>query len=204
MKKAIACGLLLLALASNALWAAVTPPQEVVQTTSTQMLNALRQNYAALKQNSSQIYGLVDQIVLPNFDFELMSRWVLGRAWQQATPEQRQRFTQEFRTLLVRTYAKALLEYVNDDVRVLPQSGATNGNEATIKTEVRLKAGQPIQINYSMHLNNDAWKVYDVVVDGVSLVTSYRGTFATQIRDKGMDAVIADLRQRNTGMGNTR
>jgi phospholipid transport system substrate-binding protein len=203
MKKAIACGLLLLMLVSGALWAAAKPPQEVIQDTSARMLSALRQNYAALKQDSSQIYGLVDKIVLPNFDFELMSRWVLGRAWQQASPEQRRRFTDEFRTLLVRTYAKALLEYANEEVRVLPQPGAAEGNDTTVKTEVRLKAGQPIQINYSMHLGNDAWKVYDVTVDGVSLVTNYRGTFATQIRDSGLDAVIADLRQRN-GAGNSR
>lgn len=203
MKKAIACGLLLLMLVSGVLWAAAKPPQEVIQDTSARMLSALRQNYAALKQDSSQIYGLVDKIVLPNFDFELMSRWVLGRAWQQASPEQRRRFTDEFRTLLVRTYAKALLEYANEEVRVLPQPGAMEGNDTTVKTEVRLKAGQPIQINYSMHLGNDAWKVYDVTVDGVSLVTNYRGTFATQIRDSGLDAVIADLRQRN-GAGNSR
>ena len=197
MKKAIACGLLLLMLVSSSLWAAVKPPQEVVQDTSARMLSALRQNYAVLKQDSSQIYELVNQIVLPNFDFELMSRWVLGRAWQQASPDQRRRFTDEFRTLLVRTYAKALLEYANEEVRVLPQPGAADGSETTVKTEVRLKASQPIQINYSMHLGNDAWKVYDVTVDGVSLVTNYRGTFATQIRDSGLDAVIADLQQRN-------
>ncbi len=203
MKKAIAGGLLLLMLVSSALWAAVKPPQEVIQDTSAQMLSALRQNYAALKQDSSQIYGLVDQIVLPNFDFELMSRWVLGRAWQQASPDQRRRFTDEFRTLLVRTYAKALLEYANEEVRVLPQPGAADGNDVTVKTEVRLKAGQPIQINYSMHLGNEAWKVYDVTVDGVSLVTNYRGTFTTQIRDKGLDALITDLQQRNSA-GNPR
>ena len=197
MKKVIALSLLLFMLVNGALWAAVVPPQDVVQDTSTRMLSALRQNYVALKEDSSQIYGLVDQIVLPNFDFELMSRWVLGRAWQQATPEQRRRFSGEFRTLLVRTYAKALLEYANEDVRVLPQPGAADGSETTVKTEVRLKASQPIQINYSMHLGNDAWKVYDVTVDGVSLVTNYRGTFATQIRDSGLDAVIADLQQRN-------
>jgi phospholipid transport system substrate-binding protein len=197
MKKTIALGLFLLVLVNGALWAAVQPPQDVIQDTSARMLSALRQNYAALKQDSSQIYGLVDQIVLPNFDFELMSRWVLGRAWQQASPEQRRRFTEEFRTLLVRTYAKALLEYANEDVRVLPQPGAADGNETTIKTEVRLKAGQPIQINYSMHLNPEGWKVYDVTVDGVSLVTNYRGTFASQIRTNGLDAVIADLEQRN-------
>lgn len=203
MKKTIACGLLLLTLVSGALWAAAKPPQEVVQDTSERMLSALRQNYAALKQDSSQIYGLVDQIVLPNFDFELMSRWVLGRAWQQATPEQRRRFTEEFRALLVRTYAKALLEYANEEVRVPPQPNADESSETTVKTEVRLKVGQPIQINYSMHRNPEGWKVYDVTVDGVSLVTNYRGTFASQIRASGLDAVITDLQQRNSA-GNPR
>ncbi|MDS4069471.1 MAG: ABC transporter substrate-binding protein [Candidatus Competibacter sp.] len=201
MKKAIALGFLLLVVASGALWAAVKPPQEVVQETSARMIDALRKNSATLRQDSSRIYELVDQIVLPNFDFELMSRWVLGRAWQQATPEQRRRFTEEFRTLLVRTYAKALLEYSDEDIRVPPQPSAADGNEATIRTEVRPKSGQSIQINYSMHLNNDAWKVYDVTVDGVSLVTNYRGTFVGQIRDSGIDAVIADLQQRNARSG---
>lgn len=198
MKQVIATGLLLLALVSGFSEAAVTSPQDVVQETSTQMLDALRQNRATIDREPGQIYPLVNRIVLPNFDFELMSRWVLGRAWQQATPEQRRQFTEEFRTLLVRTYAKALLEYANETIQILPQAGAAAGDETTVKTEVRPKTGQPIQINYNMHLGNEGWKVYDVTVDGVSLVTSYRSTFTTQIRTSGMDAVIADLRQRNT------
>ncbi|HMQ11952.1 MAG TPA: ABC transporter substrate-binding protein [Candidatus Competibacter phosphatis] len=201
MKRVIALGLLLLALGGGAIEAAVKPPQDVIQDTSTRMIDALRQNRAKLDRNPGQIYGLVDQIVLPNFDFELMSRWVLGRAWQQASPDQRRRFTEEFRTLLVRTYAKALLEYSGEDIRLLPQPTVGDGSEVTVKTEVRLKAGRPIQINYSMHLNNDGWKVYDVKVDGVSLVTNYRSTFASQIRANGMDSVIADLQQRNNSQG---
>ena len=93
------------------------------------------------------------------------------------------------------------MEYANEDVRVLPQPGAADGSETTVRTEVRLKASQPIQINYSMHLGNDAWKVYDVTVDGVSLVTNYRSTFASQVRSSGLDAVIADLQQRNAQGG---
>ncbi len=197
MKKAIVLGLLLFMLSNGVLWAAFRPPQDIVKDTSAQMIEALRKNREILARDPGQIYSLVDQIVLPNFDFELMSRWVLGRSWQQATPDQRRRFTDEFRTLLVRTYAKALLEYSDEDIRVLPSPAAINSDDVTIKTEVLPKAGQPIQINYSMHLNNDAWKVYDVTVDGVSLVTNYRSTFANQIRSSGMDAVIADLRQRN-------
>ena len=96
---------------------------------------------------------------------------MLGRAWQQATPEQRRSFTEEFRILLVRTYAKALLEYANEEIRVLPQPTGADGNETTIRTEVKPRTGQPIPINYSMHLGNDAWKVYDVTVEGVSPVS---------------------------------
>jgi phospholipid transport system substrate-binding protein len=173
----------------------------VVQDTSAQMVEALRKNRVALDRDPGRLYELVNQIVLPNFDFELMSRWVLGRAWQQATPEQRRRFTEEFRTLLVRTYAKALLEYADEEIQVLPQSAMADGKEITIRTEVKPKTGQPIPIHYSMHLGNDAWKVYDVTVEGVSLVTNYRGAFASQIRSNGLDAVIADLRQRNSGSG---
>jgi phospholipid transport system substrate-binding protein len=197
MKKLIAFGLLLFMLSGGLLWAAVKPPQDVIQDTSARMLDALRQNRDALRQDSSQIYALVDQIVLPNFDFEMMSRWVLGRSWQQATPEQRRRFADEFRTLLVRTYAKALLEYSDNEIRVLPSANPADSNEATVKTEAQVRTGSPIPINYSMHLNNEGWKVYDVTVDGVSLVTNYRSTFASQIRSNGLDTVIADLQKRN-------
>jgi len=197
MKKLITFGLLLFMLGSGMLWAAVKAPQDIVQDTSAQMLDALRKNRETLRQDSSRIYDLVDQIVLPNFDFELMSRWVLGRNWQQATPEQRRRFSNEFRTLLVRTYAKALLEYSDSEIRVLPQATLVDNGEATVKTEARVRTGSPIPINYSMHLNNEGWKVYDVTVDGVSLVTNYRSTFASQIRSSGLDTVIADLQQRN-------
>lgn len=197
MKKVLLLGLLMLALGGGAVWAAVRPPQEIVQDTSARMIDALRANRETLRRDPNRLYGLVDQIVLPNFDFELMSRWVLGRAWQQATPDQRRHFTEEFRTLLVRTYAKALLEYSDEEIRVLPLPNAADGNDVTVRTEVRPKTGQPIQINYSMQLRENAWKVYDVIVDGVSLVTNYRSTFASQIRSSGMDAVIADLRQRN-------
>ncbi len=200
MKKIIVLGLFLLTLSSGVIGAAVQSPQDVVQNTSTQMLDALRKNSATLRQDSSRIYELVEKIVLPNFDFELMSRWVLGRAWQQATPDQRRRFADEFRLLLVRTYARALLEYADNAVRVPPQP-PVSGQQATIRTEVQPKTGQPIQINYSMNQGKEGWKVYDVTVDGVSLVTNYRSTFASQIRDKGLDAVITDLQQRNAQGG---
>jgi len=203
MKKTFILGLLMFILSGATVWAAARTPHEVVQDTSARMIDALRQNRAVLDRDPGRLYELVNQIVLPNFDFELMSRWVLGRAWQQATPDQRSRFAEEFRTLLVRTYAKALLEYADEDIRLLPQSAPkVDGKETTVRTEVKPKTGQPIPINYSMHLgNNGVWKVYDVTVEGVSIVTNYRDTFASQIRSQGLDAVITDLQQRNSSSG---
>jgi len=201
MKKTLILGLLLCLLGGGPVWATVQPPQQVVQETSTQMIEALRSNREVLRQDPSRLYGLVHQIILPNFDFNLISRWVLGRAWQQATPDQRRQFAQEFQTLLVRTYSNALLEYVDEDFQFLPPRGEVSGNEATVRTEIRLSAGQPIPIHYRMHLRDGAWKIIDVTVEGISLVTNYRSTFASQIRSSGLDAVIADLRQRNAELG---
>lgn len=199
MKKILVFSIFMLLSSSNTVvWAAGQAPQEIVKDTSAQMLDALRKNRATLDQNPSRLYGLVNQIVLPHFDFELMSRWVLGKAWQQASPEQRHRFTEAFRVLLIRTYAKALLEYSDDEIRVLSPSAKVEGDDATVRTEVNPKTGQPIPINYSMHLGGDVWKVYDVTVGGVSLVTNYRSAFASQVRNQGLDAVIADLQQRNS------
>ncbi|MDV7393569.1 ABC transporter substrate-binding protein, partial [Arthrospira platensis SPKY1] len=115
MMKAIALGLLLFLLGVGPGWTTAQPPQQVVQDTSARMIEALRNNREILSQDPSRLHGLVNQIILPNFDFNLISRWVLGRAWQQATPEQRRRFAEEFQTLLVRTYSNALLEYVDED-----------------------------------------------------------------------------------------
>jgi phospholipid transport system substrate-binding protein len=201
MKKTLVLGLLLCLWGGGPVWATARPPQQVVQETSTQMLEALRSHREVLRQDPSRLYGLVHQIILPNFDFNVISRWVLGRAWQQATPDQRRQFAQEFQTLLVRTYSNALLEYVDEDFQILPARGAVDGDEATVRTEIRLSAGQPIPIHYRMHLRDGTWKIIDVTVEGISLVTNYRSTFASQIRSSGLDAVIADLRQRNAELG---
>jgi phospholipid transport system substrate-binding protein len=204
MKKTLVLGLLLCLLGlwgGGPVWATARPPQQVVQETSTQMLEALRKNREVLREDPGRLYGLVNQIILPNFDFDLISRWVLGQAWRQATPAQRRQFAQEFQTLLVRTYSNALLEYLDEDFQLLPARGAVSGDEATVRTEIRLSAGQPIPIHYRMHLRDGTWKIIDVTVEGISLVTNYRSTFASQIRSSGLDAVIADLRQRNAELG---
>jgi phospholipid transport system substrate-binding protein len=170
----------------------------LVEETSERMLDALRKNRAVLQKDPRQIYGLVNAIVLPHFDFTVMSRWVLGKYWREATADQRSRFIEEFRTLLVRTYSQALLEYSNETIEFLPMPQlAPNATDVTVRSEFHPKTGAPIPVNYSLHLIKDAWKIYDVTVDGVSLVTNYRSTFAEQIRTDGIESMINNLAERN-------
>ncbi len=187
-----------LGLGEAGLAAAQSSPQAMVENTAQQMQQALRANRQTLQADRSKIYGLVHQIVLPHFDFEVMSQWVLGRSWKQATPEQQRQFTDEFRTLLVRSYAGALLEYADDKITYPPSPApAADAQEAMVRSTVQVKNGEPINIDYKLRFRNGEWKVYDVAVNGVSLVINYRSTFANLIRDGGMDAVIRDLRERN-------
>jgi phospholipid transport system substrate-binding protein len=181
--------------------AAPASPRDMVIDTSQKMLAALKKDKDLLKQNPQRIYDLVSEIVLPHFDFTTMSKWVLGKNWRTLTPDQQQRFTNEFRTLLVRTYAVSLSEYQDQKLNYLPLQAAPGADDVTVRTEVLRGGGPAIPINYSMHLTDNGWKVYDVVIDGVSLVINYRTSFATQIRDGGVDKLIEQLVARNKRTG---
>ncbi len=176
---------------------------EVVKTTSQQVLERLDAEKAQLEENPGRIYELINKLVVPRFDFTSMSRWVLGRdSWKSASEEQRQAFINEFRTLLVRTYAKALLEYSEEEIKYYPAQGNPDSNLVLVKTEVRQPAGAgAIPIHYRMHRKDGEWKVVDVAVDGVSLVSTYRGSFASEIRKSGLDALIAKIEERNKKLG---
>ena len=182
--------------AGGSAWATQTP-QDLVQQTAEKMLSKLRDERKVIDQHPGRIYDLVEEIVLPHFDFERMSSWVLGRYWRTATPEQRKRFVAEFRNLLVRTYAKSLASYSDNKITYLPFRGRPGQNDVKVRTEVDQPGGFPIPIDYSLYLKGDEWKVYDVTIDSVSLVTNYRTTFANQIRQEGLDKLIASLADRN-------
>jgi phospholipid transport system substrate-binding protein len=173
-------------------------PDEVVKVTSDKMQAALKQNRSTLERDPSRIYELVDKILLPRFDFDLIARWALGKYWKQANAAQRRRFTDEFRTLLVRTYAKVLLEYIDEKIYFPPSPPPAAGrDDALVRTEVRPSGQTPIAVNYRVHSKRGDWLVFDVVVDGISLVTNYRKTFADQIRNMGMDGMINELARTN-------
>jgi phospholipid transport system substrate-binding protein len=179
---------------------AAPPPEEaqaLVQQTSERMLERLEAEREAIEREPARLYELVHDIVLPHFDFEYMSQWVLGRHWRAASPEQRARFVQEFRTLLVRTYGSALNEYRDQAIHYLPLRAEPGAKEVTVRTEVQQPGAFSIPIHYSMHLRAGVWQVYDVVIDGVSLVTNYRSSFGSEIARGGIDRLIDRLAQRN-------
>jgi len=177
--------------------AAVEPPgQVVVRNTTAQMIEALRRDREVIAADRAHLYSLVADIILPHLDFARMSRRVLGKYWRRASGAQRDRFLREFQTLLVRTYATALAEYRDQTIRYLTPR-ARDDTELTVRTQVQQQAGPPIPIDYQLHHANDEWKVYDIAIDGVSLVINYRSSFAAEIRKGGIDGLIARLAKHN-------
>ena len=198
MTFARARGVLLLALLlfTAAAWAQ-SDPQLLVKQVTDKVLARLDSERAALKADPRKIYPLVEDLVLPHFDFSRMSAWVLGRYWRTASADQRSRFTREFRTLLVRTYAVALLEYSGQTIGYLPSRMSESGKTALVRTEIAQSGQSPVALNYSLYWNGKQWLVYDITVEGVSLVTNYRSSFAAQIAGNGLDTLIAQLEKRN-------
>ena len=174
---------------------------EVVMSTADEVLARLSSEKEALDADPGMIYGLINEIVIPHFDFVSMSKWVLGKTnWRGASEGQREQFIGEFRTLLVRTYAKALLEYSNEAIEYLPEESNPNSNLVVIKTKIHQAGTNAVPIDYRMHVSGGEWKVVDLVVDGVSLIATYRGSFASEIKKNGLDSLISKLSQRNETM----
>lgn len=178
--------------------AEVPVPQTLIKNSSDRMQKALKENKATIEKNPSFVYGLVDKILLPNFDFSKMSKLALGKNWRKASTAQRERFIGEFRLLLVRTYSIAMLEFTDGDIIFLPFRGDLAKKKVKVKMEIARPNGPSIPMALSMYLSKQKkWMVYDVKIDGISLVTNYRSTFATEIRNDGMDKLIENLSTRN-------
>lgn len=176
--------------------------RDLVKNTTDQMLSALKAERQNLESNPAGVYRLVDNIVLPNFDFERMSMLVLGKNWQRTSDMQKQEFTQVFRDLLVRTYAVAIAKAVlkpNSDVEIeyLPVYADTASRWVTVKTLVKHE-GNTFAIDYNVYpTEQKQWKIFNVVVEGISLVTNYRTEFNNDIGNIGMDKLIEKIRTRN-------
>jgi phospholipid transport system substrate-binding protein len=180
-----------------AIAAAQETPDALVKRTADEILAIIKADKDIQNGNSAKVVELAEQKVLPHFDFERMTRLAVGRNWSQANDAQKQGLVKEFRTLLVRTYSSSLSQYRNQTIDVKPTKLAAADKEATVRSAVIQQGGPPIPIDYAMEKTDSGWKVYDVVIDGASLVTTYRGTFNDQVQKGGIDGLVKTLQERN-------
>jgi phospholipid transport system substrate-binding protein len=178
---------------------AISSPVDLLQNTSNQLITTLQQNKVTLKTNPQLVYRIVDQILLPHVDLVAMSSIALGReAWMRASPAQRQAFTQQFTTLLIRTYASALAQYTDEKVRFFPLRGGVNGQaRVQVDSNIIRDSGPPINVSYRLMQVGGQWKLYDFSVDGISLVQSFRSQFVQELQQAGIDGLISKLAQHN-------
>ncbi|MBI1423837.1 MAG: hypothetical protein GC149_10265 [Gammaproteobacteria bacterium] len=179
-------------------------PQVLLEKTAAQMIDALNANRDKIKGKPQLTEDLIEKILLPHIDFITASKYVLGNYWNDASKEQKIEFIKSFRILLLRFYSSALSEYLNTHEEKLDMGlmsfqdpGAIEGTQVTIRSTVQPKNGKPVAINYQMLKTNRGWKVFDVSVEGVSVITTYKTNFASEIQQKGLDGLIASLKERN-------
>lgn len=168
-------------------------PTEVVQAAAQNMLNDLDKDRAGYRRDPAKVGQLVDKYLLPHFDTEYSARLVLGKYWRTATPEQRQRFINAFYRSLLTNYGAALAEFTAERLKIYPSTVEPGKSTATVRTEVKRDNGDRVAVNYYMHMTPQGWKAWDVVIDGISYVNSYRTDFGAQIEQQGIDAVIKRL-----------
>ncbi len=184
---------LMVGLNASPVLAADTPPDVLARATTQEVLSVLKQDRDIQNGNQRKIYQLVETKILPIFDFNRMTQLVIGKHWPRATARQKQELVTEFRNLMVRTYSSSLMAFNNQTVDFKPMSMKPGDTDVTVRSEIRQPGGQPIPINYSMYKTSFGWKVYDVSIDGVSLVTNYRSSFSNTIRQNGIDGLISTL-----------
>ena len=168
-------------------------PAKLVQTSASAMLKELDAHRADYKANPNKVHHLVDEVLLPHFDTEYSARLVLGHHWSETNDDQRKRFVNAFYHSLLNNYGDALVDFTADKLKVLPFTGDANAKDATVRTTVRKSDGSTVAVDYRLHRTDAGWKAWDVVIEGISYVKSFRDDFDTEISQKGMDEVIKRL-----------
>lgn len=188
----------LILMSSQAGHAAVMP-DVLVETTINQLVDELESRRSELEQDKLKLYQMVEDVVVPHFAIPMIARLVLGKHWRGATPLQRDTFAEEFKKLLIRTYATALFEYTgNEKMEIKPLRIKEGDKRTTVQTRVFLPGAPAVPVNYSFILaESGAWKIYDIKIDGISLVTTYRSSYGQIVRKKGLEDLIATLKQKN-------
>lgn len=174
-------------------------PIQMLDQVTKRVLAELKANRAQLKNSRAKLYSLVDYLIIPHVDFAEMARWVVGRnAWQKADAATQQAFVQEFKTLVVRTYATALLGYTNQTIEFLPLRGSSDKQRVQVFSLIK-EGGKVLHLDYRLIREASGWRVYDIIIEGVSLMQGYRAQFADDIQRGGLQAAIEKMRQHNKG-----
>jgi phospholipid transport system substrate-binding protein len=168
-------------------------PSQLIESAANIMLGEISTRRAEFRKDPAGLYKLVDDVLLPHFDVDYAARLVLGRHWSAATPQQRQRFVDAFYRSMLNNYGDALVEFTGDRIKVLPYNGDPAAKTASVRTTVKRSNGQVVPVNYSLRLTEQGWKAWDVVIEGISYVKSFREDFGAEIDQKGIDAVIQRL-----------
>lgn len=185
---------LLFAFGFGAAQAAPVAPDLAVKETTEKMRVLINANHAEYKADKAKFYGVVDEVLVPRFDVRYIAQLVLGRNWKAATPDQRTRFANAFKNSLIRNYADALLDnYDTVEATFQPLRLAGGENDVTVKCELKRNNGRPIAVGFSMRLVDNEWKVYDVIIENLSLVTNFRSQFNEEIKKNGLDGLIARI-----------
>lgn len=172
-------------------------PDVLVKQTADDVLAIVKNDKDIQAGNQQKLFAVVEEKILPNFDFDRVCRMVLGKNWKSASPEQQALFQKEFRSLLLRTYATALGKYRDQVIEYRPMQTDASEKNVTVKTQIIQKGGQPIAVDYSLVKGPAGWKVYDITIESVSLVTNYRSQFSSEIRQNSLDSLNKKLADKN-------
>ena len=183
---------------SAAVLAQALAPDQLVQKINDEVLAAIKSDKQLAAGDKQKAVKLAEEKVLPYIDFQQATRLAVGRSWSQASPEQKKRLVSEFRNMLVRTYSNAVEAYQGQTLKVLPARGKTDPEDTVVRTQFVRAGGQPLPIEFHMRQAEKTWKVYDIVVEGVSLVMTYRSEFDAVVKQEGIDGLIKRLAQKNT------
>ncbi|MCW8923786.1 MAG: ABC transporter substrate-binding protein [Gammaproteobacteria bacterium] len=177
--------------------AEIESPVDMLKRTSDDVIKELKEKREAIDADPSIVYQIVNDYIIPHLDDVTLAKLALGKNWRKASNDQKIEFVDQFRTLLVRTYSKSLQEFSDQKINFFPVNIKAGEEKVTVKSEVLQSGGPTIPVDYRLRLKDDEWKVYDIKIDGVSLVTNYRGTFAQEMRKGGMKAVLKMLQEKN-------
>lgn len=187
----------LMMFACSALAQATVPADVFVKSVADDVLAIVKKDKAIQSGDQEKIFALAEEKIVPNFNFDHVCKLVLGKNFSKATKDQQDAFEREFRSLLIRTYASALSKYRNQTIEYKPLRDASDDKDVVVKTQILQPGGQPLAVDYSLEQVGDVWRVYDITIEGVSLVTNYRGQFSNEVRQGGMDGLIQKLADKN-------